>query len=410
LRRCTFHTFGCKVNQYDTQAIREGVLQAGYREVPAGEEADLHVVNTCTVTAEGDRKARQYIRKIARRDPSARIVVTGCAATRDPDRFRVLPGVHLVVSVAERDRIAEILGAPPSPFRISRFDGHTRAFLKVQDGCDDPCTFCIIPRVRGEVRSRPPREVLEEARRLGGAGHPEIVITGVHLGHYGRGEGYDLPGLIRSLEEAPVERIRLSSLEAVEATDDLLEAIVSGEKVVPHFHLPLQSGADRVLRRMGRPYAAAQFAERADRIREMIPEPAITTDVIVGFPGETDEDFRETVAFCRRLGFSKMHVFPYSEREGTPAMKLGPAIPRDVRKRRGRILGHLGQEMARAFAMGWTGRDVEVLFESYRHGILRGKTERYVPAWAPGGREQKGRIVNGRGIALTPEGLRIGIP
>lgn len=406
-KTAAFHTFGCKVNQYDTQAIREGILRAGYLEATDGAGAALHVINTCTVTAEGDRKARQLVRRIAREDPEARIVVTGCSAERDGEAFRLLPGVTLVSGTRQKHRIAEILGAPPAPFRISRLDGHTRAFLKVQDGCDDRCTYCIVPAVRGEVRSRPPAEVREEAIRLAEAGHREIVLSGIHLGHYGRGEGFDLPALLRGLSDVPIDRIRLSSIEAVEVTDALLEASLASGKVCPHFHLPLQSANDAILRRMGRPYRRADFAARVARIRQAIDDPAITTDVIVGFPGEDESAFSDTLAFCRDIGFSRIHVFPYSEREGTAATRLDGKVPAAVRRRRGREVAEVAADLSRAFAARQVGRRVDLLTESCEDGILRGKTERYLPAWTPGGLQDRNRVVRGRCIRVGDDGLEV---
>ena len=407
MRTSRFHTFGCKVNQYDTQAIREGILKAGYREVGPGERAGLHVVNTCTVTAEGDRKARQLVRRIARENPGARIVVTGCSATRDPDAYRLLPGVALVAGGLAKERIAQILGAPPSPFRITRFSGHTRAFLKVEDGCDDHCTFCIIPKVRGEVRSRPPEEVRREAIRLAGSGHREIVLTGIHLGHYGRGESYTLADVLRALADVPVDRIRLSSLEAIEVGEDLLRAAAENGKICPHFHLPLQSGNDRVLRRMGRPYTRADFADRVRLIREHMADPEISTDIIVGFPGEDEQAFADTLEYCREIGFSRIHVFPYSERAGTPAVRLGGSVPVQVRRARGRTLSSLARELSSVACSRWVGREVEVLTEVHRDGFLYGKTERYLPARIPGGPEDRNRIIRAKAATYGPDGLRL---
>ncbi|MCZ6602594.1 MAG: radical SAM protein [Planctomycetota bacterium] len=257
------------------------------------------------------------------------------------------------------------------------------------------------------MRSRSPEEVRAEAHRLADAGHKEIVLVGIHLGHYGRGETYRLPDLIRILADVPVDRIRLSSLEAIEVTEDLLDAGLESGKLCPHFHLPLQSGNDRVLRRMGRPYTRAEFARRVEMIRDRFEEPAISTDVIVGFPGEDDAAFAETLAFCREIGFSKIHVFPYSERSGTAAIRLGESVPIAIRKRRGRILGNLGRDLSEAFASRWVGREVELLTESWKEGFLSGKTERYLPARVGGEPSGRNQVVRGIVRSSGPAGLEI---
>ncbi len=339
-RTCRLVTLGCKVNQYETQYVKEMLESAGYVEAAEGRPADLCVVNTCTVTHEGDAKSRQTVRRLHRDNPGAAVVVMGCYATRDPEAVGRLPGVTRVV--VDKARLAEEFaefGVIAAPAGVSRFDGHQRAFVKVQDGCLLNCSYCIIPHVRPTVRSRPMEEIAEEVSRLVENGYQEIVLTGVHLGHYGvdlsrgrpKSEWTRLWLLLRRLGRLPGDfRIRLSSLEAAEARDDLVRAVAEEPRVCPHLHLCLQSGSDAVLARMKRRYRVAGFLERCRRIREALDQPALSTDVIVGFPGETDADFDATCRAVREAGFMKVHVFSYSPRQGTAAAEFADAVPPPV--------------------------------------------------------------------------------
>ena len=317
---CRLLTLGCKVNQYETQYVKEMLEANGYREAKPDEQADLCVVNTCTVTMEGDAKSRQLIRRLATTNPEAAIVVMGCYATRDPDAVGKLPGVTKVV--IDKGRLADDLqmfGVTQVPPGISRFDGHQRAFVKVQDGCLLNCAYCIIPSVRPHLCSRPPEEIVEEVARLVDGGCREIVLTGIHLGHYGidlsrgksKSEWRRLWHLLERLCRLPGDfRIRLSSLEAAEVRDDLVRVLANEPRICPHLHLCLQSGSDRVLAMMKRRYRSAGFLERCRRLKETLDQPAFTTDVIVGFPGETDTDFEETCRVARAVGFSRdAHLF-----------------------------------------------------------------------------------------------------
>ncbi len=381
MRTFAFVTFGCKVNQYESQALRERMAGRGLVEVPPGPEADLFVVNTCAVTQVAAAEARRVVRRLARRFPSAEITVTGCAAD---DGFLQVPGVRRVVPQPRKASLGLEPGDGCSPFdlSISRFDGHTRAFLKVEDGCDLECSFCVIPKVRGPAASRPLRDALEEARRLVSAGYRELVLTGVHLGAYGRDLAGRplLPDLVEGMLGIPgLGRLRLSSIEAPEIDDPLLDLMAAEPRFCPHLHVPLQSGDDAVLRAMRRRYGVRQFRAACERVAERVPDPGLTTDVIVGFPGETEEQFRNTVEACRRLGFSRIHVFPYSRRRGTDAARL-PDLPGRVKKDRLRRLELLAEELTDAFARRFLGREVEVLVEEDG----RGYTERYLRARVPG--------------------------
>lgn len=383
-------TLGCKVNQYETQYVKELLEHAGYAEAGEG-PASLCVVNTCTVTHEGDAKSRQTIRRLAQENPGAKMVVMGCYATRDPDAVARLPSVSHVI--ADKSQLVQELRPygviEPLP-GISRFDGHQRAFVKVQDGCLLNCAFCIIPSVRPHLASRPPENIVEEVQRLVAAGYHEIVLTGIHLGHYGldlsrgrpKNEWVRLWHLLDRLTALPGDfRVRLSSLEAAEARDDLLRAM-QHPKVCPHLHLCLQAGSDRILRAMKRRYTATGYLERVRRIRATLDAPAITTDVIVGFPGETEADFEQTLRVVRESGIVRVHVFSYSPRAGTQAATLPDDVPAMVKARRRERLRELQDEISTRYAQSLIGRTLDVLVEGadeQRPDTVRGTSCRYVP-------------------------------
>jgi threonylcarbamoyladenosine tRNA methylthiotransferase MtaB len=395
---CRLVTLGCKVNQYETQYVKELLEHNGYVEAPEGQPADLCLVNTCTVTGEGDARSRQLIRRLARRGkPGGSLVVLGCYATRDPDAVRRLPGVSHVITDKD-DLVSQLApyGVTAGLAGISRFDGHQRAFVKVQDGCLLNCAYCIIPTVRPTVRSRPAGEVAEEVARLVEAGYQEVVLTGIHLGHYGldlskgrpRHQWTRLWHLLERLAALPGDfRIRLSSLEAAEARDDLIEVLAREPRLCPHLHLCLQSGSDAILKAMKRRYTRAGFVERCKRIREALDAPALTTDVIVGFPGETDADFEATCAVAEEVGFSRIHVFSYSPREGTPAATLPGAVPPPVVAERRRTLERLERDLALRYRKSLVGRVLDVLVEGddpQRPRHARGTSCRYAPVSFPG--------------------------
>ncbi len=381
--RVAFVTFGCKVNQYETAAAREETLVSGRGEdgapaveVSPGDEADVYVVNTCTVTARADQKCRQAIRRLGRRAPAARIVVAGCGVDSSRDAYARLPGVSALVRNADKGRLAALLGAPVPEarptigLRISSFPGHARAFLKIEDGCHLDCTYCIIPRVRGDVASKPPHAVRAEAEALAASGHAEIVLTGVHLGGWGRdfSPRLHLADLLPRLADVPgLRRLRLSSIEVNEVTPEFVRVFGEGASeagpFAPHLHLPIQSGSDRVLRAMKRGYRRGQVARTVESLRRAVPGFAVTTDAIVGFPGETDEDARETESLCREIGVSKIHQFPWSPRPGTPAAGFPDRVAPPVVAERMARLGEIEREGARAAARAAIGEAVEVLVE-----------------------------------------------
>lgn len=334
MNRVYFHTFGCKVNQYETESLREKLEIRGYSPTHDFKDCQIAVINSCSVTAEADRKCRQFVRKILRSNSEARVIVTGCYATRDPQRLKEVSPRIEIFSNQEKEMIPEsvsgcsLLSGESSILTL--FSGHTRAFVKVQDGCDAPCTYCIIPKVRPGMVSRKIEEILREVKSLLKIGTKEIVLTGIRLGSYGLsssggrvGKNHgELVSLLKEMVQLPGDfRIRLSSLEITEVTVELLDLAKSSNKICPHFHLPLQSGEDSVLKRMGRWYDSTYYSEKVKEIRGILPEVGITADLIVGFPGETEENFTHTLQFIENH-LDGLHVFPFSKRPGTPAYKL----------------------------------------------------------------------------------------
>jgi len=396
MRTIAFHTLGCKVNQYDTQAMQELLEQAGYLTVPFTDPADIYLVNTCTVTGTGDRKSLQLARKLKREHPESRLILCGCMAQQQPETL-LRAGADLVLGTQRRGEIVplleqvlregkplcavEPLGAdvPFEPLSISAQSGHTRATLKIQEGCDNRCSYCIIPQVRGPVRSRPAEDIRAEAARLCRAGYREIVLTGIHLTSYGRDTGGSLLDAIRAVHEVPgLLRIRLGSLEPSVATRDFIRELKGMERICPQFHLALQSGSDSVLRRMRRRYNTAQYLRGVENIRELYPDAALTTDVLTGFPGETEAEFQETEAFLRKVGYARIHVFPYSARPGTKAALLPGALSRQEKERRARRLIAVGAEMARDYMVPWVGKAAILLPEEKADGAWEGYTPEYI--------------------------------
>ncbi len=404
--RIAYRTFGCRLNQYDTEAIRTLVGEGGGCETAGPQEsADVYVVNTCSVTARADATARKAIRRINAEHPAAKIVVTGCYAQRAPEELAALPGVALVVGAADRARVAQLIdgidriedGAPVvavSPIStaksfldvpITEMTEHSRAFVKVQEGCNESCTFCIVPRTRGASRSRAPASVLDQVRRLVDAGYVEVVLTGVHIGDYGLDlpeQRRLLPDLIeRILGVEGVERFRLSSIEPASLGDEIVTLMAESPKFARHVHVPFQSGSDAVLVRMKRRYRAGEFADLVTRIAERVPDCGIGTDVICGFPGETDEDFLRTFEHVEKLPITYVHAFTYSARPGSEAEHFPGEVPGEIRKRRTRALKRLSAEKHRRFAERHVGQTVEVLVEPARRGgatRLGGWTDNYL--------------------------------
>ncbi|MHB0981065.1 MAG: tRNA (N(6)-L-threonylcarbamoyladenosine(37)-C(2))-methylthiotransferase MtaB [Thermoleophilia bacterium] len=410
-----FRTLGCKLNQCETAQMEESLSRHGMRSVAWSGRADVRVLNTCTVTGKTDRACRNEIGRVSRADPGSRLIVTGCYAQVAADRIAAIPGVDLVLGNLDKGElathIADLLEPDPDTARatgaspvavtpysagtafsddfVTHFSGYTRAFLKVQNGCDAGCTYCVIPIARGPSRSMPLERVVEQVRLLADRGYREVVLTGIHLGMWGRdaAEG-TLPDLLRSLvERTDMPRFRLSSIEPLEVDDRVLEVMsATGGRFAEHFHLPLQSGSNSVLRRMNRPYDAAGYAERVDAVRRVFPEAAIGADVIVGFPGETDAEFEETVALVKRLPVTYLHVFPYSDRPGTAASSAPSKVTPQVAAGRSARLRHLGQAKDAAFQEAFAGRELDALILKQRsdEGLLVSLTGNYLEVLVEG--------------------------
>lgn len=395
-------TLGCKVNQYDTSAMLGLLRAAGYETVPWGAASDVALVNTCTVTQTADRKSRSAIRQAARRGSS--VCVCGCLAQKQKDELLKIEGVRWVVGTAERGRIAEIIasGSPAvlagarnefEELHIGTSGSRTRAFVKVQEGCANFCSYCIIPFVRGRPQSRSRASVVEEISRLCEAGVPEVVLTGIDLASYRNGG--DLADLVGAIGElTPLRRLRLGSLEPGLFTDDFTRRLAKSDILCPHFHLSLQSGSEAVLQAMNRRYTPDDFLREVDRLRSCFELPAISTDVMTGFPGESPEDFGQTLRLVRRAAFARLHVFPYSQREGTAAASMPGQIPGAERKHRALELIAAGEELEEAYAQAVLPLIHSVLFEDAEGEEAAGYSERYVRVQAPGG--EPGKVVSVR--------------
>ena len=391
------YTLGCKVNQYDTEAMLEAFERAGYVAVPFQDDADVYLVNTCTVTGTGDQKSMKAIRRVAREHPDCAVVVCGCLAQREAEKLAAMDNVRLVVGVQRRGEVVSLLeralvegttinavaplkGAGFENLFVSRHEGRTRATMKIQEGCDRYCSYCIIPTVRGPVRSMPLAEVAQEAARLGTAGYREIVVTGIHLASYGRGTDETLMDAVRAVHDAPgVRRVRLGSLEPMTVTEDFAREASELPGLMRQLHLSLQSGSEAVLRRMHRRYTPEEYLRAAETLRRYMPDCAVTTDIIVGFPGETDAEFDETLAFAEQARLARIHVFPYSRRTGTVADRMEGQVDEAVKKARARQLIELGNRLERRFVSGLIGTIQEVLFEvDAGEGLCEGYTGQYV--------------------------------
>lgn len=413
------YTLGCKVNQYETELIREGLSRIGYRDAAPGEPADLCVINTCTVTAEGDSKSRQVIRRLVRQNPGARVVVTGCYATRAADEVRAIPGVSEVLT--DKREIPDWLGrfgVRDIPDGISRFCGRHRAYVKVQDGCLLRCTYCVIPLVRPQLYSRPAGEILREVQRLVANGYREVVLTGIHLGHYGLDLNFGKPkarwtrlsDLLRRLVCLPGEfRIRLSSIEATEVTRELLDVMAANpDRICPHLHICMQSGSDAVLRRMRRRWGVRRFLDRCRLVKQLLDEPCLTTDVIVGFPGETEDDFQQTLAVAQEVGFAKIHIFPFSRRHGTPAASMPDQVPPDVCQERIKRLETCERLLREAYLQRLVGRTLSVLVESTDDPAMPGSVGtscRYMPVCVNDHSLPQGRLVRVQAVKAVDDYL-----
>lgn len=378
-----FHTLGCKVNHYETEAIWQLFKDANYERVEFETNADVFVINTCTVTNTGDKKSRQIIRRAIRQNPDAVVCVTGCYAQTSSAEIMEIPGVDIVVGTQDRHKLLDYIqqfqeerqpingvgnimkNRTYEELEVPYFTDRTRASLKIQEGCNNFCTFCIIPWARGLMRSRDPEKVVEQATQLVNSGYKEIVLTGIHTGGYGQDlKNYNLAQLLRDLDTIEgLERIRISSIEASQLTDEVIDVIGNSNKVVRHLHIPLQSGSDDVLKRMRRKYTMAHFSERLTKLHQALPDLAVTSDVIVGFPGESEEEFQETYDFIVNHHFSELHVFPYSPRIGTPAARMDNQIDEETKNVRVHKLISLSNQLAKEYASKFEDEVLEVIPE-----------------------------------------------
>ncbi|MEK4494886.1 tRNA (N(6)-L-threonylcarbamoyladenosine(37)-C(2))-methylthiotransferase MtaB [Ureibacillus sp. FSL W8-0352] len=426
MQTVAFHTLGCKVNHYETEAIWQLFKEHGYERVDFEEQADVYVINTCTVTNTGDKKSRQVIRRAIRKNPDAVICVTGCYAQTSPAEIMDIPGVDIVVGTQDRAKMLDYIEQyrkerqPINAVRnimknrvfeemdVPYFTDRTRASLKIQEGCNNFCTFCIIPWARGLMRSRDPQAVIKQAQALVDAGYLEIVLTGIHTGGYGQDfKDYNLAQLLRDIEAnvKGIKRLRISSIEASQLTDEVIDVLRESKIVVNHLHIPLQSGSDTVLKRMRRKYTMAFFAERLNKLKEALPDLAITSDIIVGFPGETEEEFMETYNFVKEHKFAELHVFPYSKRTGTPAARMENQIDEEVKNERVHRLITLNDQLAKEYASRFEGEVLEVIPEEhvkeFGPNMLAGYTDNYLRVVFEGTPDLIGKLVK---VKITKAG------
>lgn len=409
-------TLGCRTNQYESQAYQDQLQALGYSAAAEGEAAEICIVNTCTVTESADSSSRHEIRQLARKHPNSKLVVTGCFAERQPTLVEQLEGVTHVV--ANRDK--EVLLSKVFPdielpeFSIKRFESHTRAFVKVQDGCNSFCTYCIIPYVRGRSRSRTLKEIVNEVEELVSNGFKEVVLTGINIGDFDgnrpEGEPADrLAELVRAVDQVPgLERLRISSIDPDEVDDDLLNTVIHGKTTCKSMHIVLQAGSNVVLKRMNRKYTRQIFMDTVDRLRNACPDFTFTTDIIVGFPGETESDFEDTLAIMREVKFAKVHMFPYSERPRTRAAMMPNKVPPDVIKARKQAVLQLSEQIAYELRDQYVGREMTILTESEdkdRPGEISGHTDNFLMVWVPNAGYQSNQILNVKLLANTPAGL-----
>lgn len=432
MKKVAFHTLGCKVNQYETEAMAELFKKRGYEIVDESEEAGIYVINTCTVTSLSDKKSRQFMRRSKAKNPDSILAVVGCYSQVSPQEVSSMEEVDIILGTSDRNRIVELceeyaddrsrINLVRDIMEVKDFEemgieetgGKTRAFLKIQEGCNQYCSYCIIPYARGPIRSRDIDSILSEVESLSKNGFKEVVLTGIHVASYGKDLKDDI-SLIDVLERVNrvegIERIRLSSIEPNVATDEFLKRYAALEKACNHFHLSLQSGDDGVLKRMNRKYDTAKYYEGVERIRSYMPDVSFTTDIIVGFPGETEEEHSNSYEFARKVGFSRIHVFQYSPRKGTPAAEFKEQVDGTLKQIRSKEFIELGKEMSREFNEKHIGKELDVLFEEKSKdimGYIEGYTTNYIRVKAPGTVESyEGEIIKVR-IVSAEESCVVG--
>lgn len=415
MKKVASHALGCKVNQYESEAIAELFAQKGYEIVDIDEWADIYIINTCTVTNFGDKKSRQLIRKVKRQNPEAVVAAIGCYAQTAPDEIKNIEGVNLIIGTKGRKDIVDLVEsyvpemgvvstvgqiAKEREFEhltISKLADRTRAYLKIQDGCSQFCSYCIIPYARGPIRSRDPEDIMDEVKVLAENGFKEIILTGIHVASYGKDlKGVTLLNVIKRVQaQEGIERIRFSSVEPNIVTEEFASELSKLDKVCDHFHLSLQSGCDRTLKRMNRKYDAAGYERAVEILRKYFPNVAITTDIIAGFPDETDEDFEKSLEFAKKIGFSKIHAFPYSPKRGTPAAVMPNQILNAVKNERTSRLIEASDRMADEFIKSFEGRAMPVLYErEIEHNIYEGYTTNYIRVLSESSENIKNKILD----------------
>ena len=417
MNKVAFYTLGCKVNQYETEAMIEAFENAGYEIVEYDGYSDIYIINTCTVTNMGDRKSRQIIRRAMDHNPDAVIAVVGCYSQVAPEEILNIPGVKLVVGTNERSKIVELVEEAQKTDKkitvvgdimevkefedmsIRNYKSRSRAFIKIQEGCQQYCTYCIIPYARGQIRSRRLESILEEVEILADAGYKEVVLTGIHVGSYGKDFGnIGLIDVIEKVHEVKgIERIRLSSVEPMTFDDNFFARLPHLYKLCRHFHLSLQSGCDATLKRMNRKYTTQEYREVVEKLRDIYPDVGITTDLIVGFPGETDEEFEKTIKFIEEISFSGMHIFKFSPRKGTPAEKFKDQVNPKVKNERSKIVSEIARKNSEKFKKRMIGKSLKVLYEQQvddSSKYYEGLTDNYIRVIAEAAYDIKGEIVN----------------
>lgn len=399
MKKIAFTTLGCKVNMYDTEAMAELFVEKGYERVEFDSYADIYVINTCTVTNFGDKKSRQIIRRAKRQNPNSVVVATGCYAQVAPTELEAIEGINIIIGTKDRKSIVETVENYKvefgvvncvsdimkervfEPLQINKLTNRTRAYIKIQEGCNRFCTYCIIPYARGPIRSRKSEDIISEVKRLAKNGFKEVVLTGIHVASYGLDLGnITLADIIEQVHQIEgIERIRFSSMEPKAVTEEFAERMAALPKVCHHYHLSLQSGCDNTLKRMNRRYTSDEYYNACQRLRKYFPDVAITTDIIVGFPGETDEDFKESAEFAAKVKLAKIHVFPYSPKRGTPAEKMPNQIAPDVKNARSAAMINVSEKLNYEFLSDYIGKEIEVLFETTdKEGYFEGHSSNYI--------------------------------
>lgn len=429
MKKIAFATLGCKVNLYDSEAMAELFKEKGYEITDFEKKADVYVINTCTVTSFGDKKSRQMIRRAKRLNSDAIIVAAGCYTQVAPDEVAAVEGINIVIGTKDRAKIVEIvenykqeqgvLNAVGDikkekefePLKISGLKDRTRAYIKIQEGCNRYCSYCIIPYARGPVRSRRPEDIIDEVKTLAENGFKEIVLTGIHVASYGLDlENISLADIIERVHEVEgIERIRFSSMEPKAVDDEFVERMSRLPKVCEHYHLSLQSGSDETLKKMNRRYTSEEYAEACKRLRKAFPDVAITTDIIVGFPTETDKNFEESYSFAEKVKLSKIHVFPYSAKEGTPAAKIRPQISPEVKSERSHKMLELSERLNKEFMSKYIGQSLEVLFEKREGEYYEGHTRNYIKVLVKTDRNMTNTLAMVRLIDIAAEETMLGV-